>query len=106
MSPGPRVCGTRRILAAGEVALALMLLIGAGLMVKSAWRMHAYPPGFEPRRVLTAKIEFAGPITQTRSAAWPLPMRCSGRVTDRPGVEAASISTHGYMLSPGFDGGG
>jgi hypothetical protein len=31
---------TRKLLVAGEVALALTLLTGAGLLVKSAWRMH------------------------------------------------------------------
>ena len=60
-SPGATGVRTRRTLVAGEVALALMLLIGAGLMLNSAWRMHAYPNGFEPHRILTARIELTGP---------------------------------------------
>ena len=36
----------------GEVALAQVLLISAGLMIKGAWRMETTPLGFEPRQVL------------------------------------------------------
>src|SRR5687768_8248863 len=61
LSPGSSSVRTRMILVAGEVALALILLIGAGLMVKSASRMYDYTPGFEPERLLMARIEFAGP---------------------------------------------
>jgi putative ABC transport system permease protein len=44
-----------------EVALAVLLLTGAGLMVKSFSRMHAYPPGFDPERILTMKVMFTAP---------------------------------------------
>jgi putative ABC transport system permease protein len=102
VSPDLASVRTRKLLVASEVALALLLLIGAGLMVKSAWRMQAYPAGFEPERVLTAKIEFAGPAY---SEPWRS-LRFADALLDRlgteSGVDAVSISTHGYMLSPGL----
>jgi hypothetical protein len=47
---------TASVLVAAEVALALVLLIGAGLMLKTVWLMNQHPSGFEPHRVLTARL--------------------------------------------------
>ena len=66
---------TRRLLVAVELALALILLTGAGLMLKSVWRLHSYPPGFEPARILTATIEVSRPrISSNRADNWRLSM--------------------------------
>ncbi|HYN83898.1 MAG TPA: ABC transporter permease [Pyrinomonadaceae bacterium] len=46
----------RGALIAGELALALMLLVGAGLLLKSFWRLQAVDPGFDPQNVLTMRI--------------------------------------------------
>jgi putative ABC transport system permease protein len=40
----------RAVVMAAEMALAVVLLVGAGLMVKSFWRMNAHPSGFDPHR--------------------------------------------------------
>jgi putative ABC transport system permease protein len=90
---------TRRVLVAGEVAVALVLLIGAGLMLKSAWRMHARAPGFEPSRILTAKVEFAGPQYGQPHRSIAFVDALLQRVKSEPGVEAATISTHGCCLA-------
>lgn len=52
---------TRRVLVATELALAVVLLTGAGLMIKSFWRMHEHPPGFEPERILSFTVPLSGP---------------------------------------------
>jgi predicted permease len=43
-----------------QLALTLVLLAGAGLMLKSVWGMTSHPPGFEPARILTMRVDFTG----------------------------------------------
>jgi putative ABC transport system permease protein len=56
--PGRRIAG---LLVVSEVALALILLVGAGLMLKSFARLTGVEPGFDSRNVLTVPIALAGP---------------------------------------------
>ncbi|HEY6251824.1 MAG TPA: ABC transporter permease [Candidatus Angelobacter sp.] len=51
----------RRWLVTTEFALAILLLTGAGLMLRSFWRMHDFPPGFEPGKLLVANISHSSP---------------------------------------------
>ena len=89
-SAGLRV---RRVLVAVEVSLALVLLVGAGLMLKSFWRMYAHPDGLHPERILSMKIQLYGAayrdVVKQRSYADELIRRLSSS----PGVEAATIVT-------------
>jgi HAMP domain-containing protein len=57
----------RGLLVAAELALAIVLLTGAGLMLKSFWRMNARPPGFKPEDILVMSVSFSG----AQYAAWP-----------------------------------
>jgi len=82
----------RGLLVAGELALAIMLLIGAGLMLKSFWRMHAHPPGFAPESILTMKVEPAGPRYSEKPAHEGYIREVLRRVESAPGVEAAGVS--------------
>ena len=68
------------------------LLVGAGLMVRSFWRMTTYPPGFTPERVLTMRVQFSGPRyrdTANRRAYIDELLSRAGRA---PGVEAAGVN--------------
>ena len=46
----------RAALVAGEMAVALMLLVGAGLLIKSLFRLENVAPGFQPDRILSLRI--------------------------------------------------
>ena len=78
-------------LVALQLSLAIVLLTGAGLMLKSFWRMNAKPPGFAPESILVMRVSLSGP--QYRS--WP-PQEAYlyellRRVNTAPGVLAAGI---------------
>jgi putative ABC transport system permease protein len=74
-----------------QLALAIVLLTGAGLMLKSFWRMNAKPPGFAPESILVMRVSLSAP--QYRS--WP-PQEAYlhellQRVNTAPGVLAVGI---------------
>ncbi|MGH9854958.1 MAG: ABC transporter permease, partial [Blastocatellia bacterium] len=86
-----RKISARGLLVVGEIALSLVLLIGAGLMVKSLTRLQAVNPGFSPENVLT----IAAP---SRDAKPELYDQLLARVQSLPGVEAASFGSTAPLL--------
>ena len=60
-SGGVRQNWTRSILVISEVALSLVLLAGAGLLVRSFVRLLEVNPGFRPERIMTFALNFSGP---------------------------------------------
>ena len=92
-STGAAGIGLRGSLVAGELALAIVLLIGAGLMLKSFWRMHAHPPGFAPENILTMEIPLSGAQYLEKPAQEAYIRELLRRVEAAPGVEAAGVST-------------
>jgi len=51
----------RGVLVVSEVALAVVLLTGAGLMIRSLWKLQAIELGFNPEKVLTLRVSFPPP---------------------------------------------
>ena len=83
----------RRLLVAAELALALVLLTGAGLMVKSFARMYAHPATFEPEKIGMMKVFLSGPAYRDRAAAMGYSQRLIDRVAQVPGVQAMAVSS-------------
>src|SRR5271166_5447421 len=82
----------RGLVIVSEVALAMVLLSGAGLLMRSFLRLESVSPGFQPGNLLTMRIGLAG-------ARYPQPVRRSAfydRVLERvgaiPGVQSAAVS--------------
>ncbi len=83
----------RRMLVAAELALALVLLIGAGLMVKSFFRMYAHPASFEPEKIGLMKVWLAGPSYREQPAEMAYARRLIERVSQIPGVQAMALTS-------------
>ena len=82
---------TRSILVVSEVALSLILLVGAGLMIRSFQELHGVNPGFDSHNVITmtamvSRAKFPDPAQQVRFFEQVLQ-----RVRALPGVESAGV---------------
>jgi len=90
-SGGPGGKRARNWLVVTEMALALILLIGAGLLIKSFLILWQVEPGFNPRNVLTMAISPSPPKYNTRRDREALCQRLLEQVKSTPGVEAVGI---------------
>jgi putative ABC transport system permease protein len=92
----------RRVLVAGEMALAVVLITGAGLLFVSFLRMNARPAGFAPEKILLFNLRL--PVTRYSAAAQrSYSDELLRRLQSIPGVEAAGISTQSlYAGAPAF----
>jgi putative ABC transport system permease protein len=79
---------TLRALVVAETAMAVLLAVGAGLLLRSFARLTAVDPGFRPRGVLTAQVTLAGSRYPTARVA-AFYVAALERVRALPGVEAA-----------------
>jgi putative ABC transport system permease protein len=98
----------RNLLVVAEIGLALVLLVGAGLMINSFLRLQGVDPGFDPNNVLTAEFLLGGPkyfqqLEGNTKRVTPQGVIFFQQVLERlralPGVVSASVS---HMAPPGF----
>jgi putative ABC transport system permease protein len=80
----------RRALVVAEFALAIVLLVGAGLLVRSWWYVTNIDPGFRPERVLVMAIT-APPTLSVPAQRTDLYHRVLEQIQAVPGVESAGI---------------
>jgi predicted permease len=94
MSEGRSHGRFRNLLLGSEFCLAFMLLIGAGLMIRSIGALQGIDPGFDARNLLTMTVSVAGTqnAEATRRAAFFEAMLARTRAV--PGVKAAAFINH------------
>jgi putative ABC transport system permease protein len=80
----------RRALVVAEFALAIVLLVGAGLLVRSWWYVNNIDPGFRPERVLVMEVS-SPPTFSVPAQRADLYHRVLEQIQAVPGVESAGI---------------
>jgi putative ABC transport system permease protein len=83
---------TRRTLVVVQVALALVLLVGAGLLFRSLQQLFAVPPGFKPENLLTMQVQTAGRQFRDPDTTQRFFDQTLEAVRHLPGVSAAAFT--------------
>ena len=94
--PGP--ARLRRLLVVGELGLALLLLVGAGLLVRSLARLSAVDPGFSAERVLRFDLSLPGARYPDDERVAAFTERVLDALRGLPGVQSAG-ATFGLPLT-------
>jgi putative ABC transport system permease protein len=96
----------RGMLAAAEIALSIVLLTGAGLLLRSFEKLHSLDPGFQPRNAMAAVVSVAGTRHADPALRAGFYRQLVERVQALPGVESAAMINHlplsGDVWSNGF----
>ncbi len=82
----------RAALVVAEVALSLILLVGAGLLIRTFTNLLVVKPGFDPRNVLTCRVALNGERYDTTNEAAAFYRDALERISHLPGVEGAAIT--------------
>ncbi|MFL6527036.1 MAG: ABC transporter permease [Chthoniobacterales bacterium] len=104
---GHRRTSARSLLLIGEVALSLMLLIGAGLLIKSFLRLQEERPGFNAHNVLMANLALPGAKYKDQQFV-EFFRQLKERLEAAPGVQAVGgsiclpLNATGYAIGRGF----
>jgi putative ABC transport system permease protein len=95
-TPGTGARGSRlqRVLIVSEVALALVLLVGAGLMIQTFERLETAPTGFKPDHLLTVRVPLVNYKYSTREQSAAFYRTVLERILAIPGVRAAGMANN------------
>ncbi|HKW99401.1 MAG TPA: ABC transporter permease [Bryobacteraceae bacterium] len=91
----------RRLLVVSEVALAMVLLVGAGLMIRSFARLMDVPPGFDPHNVLTMQLTLPDSKYAKNPQITGFYQGLMHKIASLPGVQAAGATTGLPMVQSG-----
>ena len=83
-----------------EMAMALVLLVGAGLMIRTLFALWGVDPGFSPHRVLTFSVSPQASLLKEKPAAIRAFLRqMHGKIASTPGVEAVSLGGYASPMN-------
>jgi putative ABC transport system permease protein len=85
----------------GEIALAVVLLVGAGLMIRSFGALRHVNPGFDAHNVLTARVTVPTRRYDTDAKRIDFFANLSARLSALPGVESAGTGSYLPLAGPG-----
>jgi putative ABC transport system permease protein len=83
---------TRALLVISEVSLALVLLIGSALLIRTFIALHAVNPGFDPHNVITMEMSVTGQRFEKTAAVAQLSHEGRQRLNAIPGVEESAFT--------------
>ncbi|OLD82057.1 MAG: hypothetical protein AUF67_05625 [Acidobacteria bacterium 13_1_20CM_58_21] len=81
----------RRILVAGELAMALVLLIGCGLMLRAFWKLQEVHTGLHAENVVTMRVSLPSGAYTDNAKITDFWTRLDARLTSLPGVQSAAL---------------
>jgi len=82
----------RSALVVGELAVALILLVGAGLLVKTFWKLRNVEPGFSPDHLLTMRVELPETRYKEVDSQTRFRRQALASIDSLPGVQSAMVS--------------
>jgi putative ABC transport system permease protein len=82
--------GFRDLLVVGQVALALPLLVGGALMIRTLWNLHGVDPGFDPKHMLVMHVSLSPSAGSSGSSIRRALDDLLRRLNNLPGVESAA----------------
>jgi putative ABC transport system permease protein len=94
----------RNTLVVGEIAVSLMLLVGAGLLLRSFWLLIHVNPGFQTQHVLTAQLSLNGPAYDDPAHRVRFWQQLEERITNLPGIEAVGATSELPLTGQHSDG--
>ncbi len=84
----------RQILLAGQAALSMMLLVGAGLLIATLVGLRRVDPGFEPDGLVAVRFPFRPAGYRTAEALWELERRVVEELRASPGIVSVAAATN------------
>jgi putative ABC transport system permease protein len=96
---------TRSLLVVWQIAFSLVLLIGAGLLLRSLLKLQQVDPGFVPNRVLAMSVDINWSKYKGRPAQREISKRLIEKIQSQPGVLSVAISSSFPLDPDNADGG-
>jgi predicted permease len=97
--------GLRSLLVVTELAISLVLLIGAGLLIRSFGRLLSVPPGFNPDHVISMRMAVAGAKYRESQSTLQFFHQLGERILQLPGVKAqGGVTSLPFTTSVGWGG--
>ncbi len=93
-SVGRHTMRLRRVFTAAQCALAVVLLVSAGLLIRSFMNLSSAPLGFDPANVVIGKMSLQGSATQVQGGVGAMFQRTLAELRRVPGVAAVAVANN------------